>query len=72
MIADHKAVEQLFKRFDRSRHRTSVERPSIVDRIIEALSIQASIEAQDLCPNVRAGLRRAAVRGWRHLEPVAC
>ena len=51
---DHKAVEQLFKRFENAGSRAYVEKRAIVDRISEALSVHASIEEQLFYPVVRA------------------
>src|SRR5215203_1935822 len=51
---DHEAVEQLFRRFERSGHRALVEKREIVDRIIEELSVHAAIEEQLFYPVVRA------------------
>ena len=51
--ADHKTVEQLFKRFERAGERAHVEKRQIVDRIIEELSIHAAIEEQILYPVAR-------------------
>jgi hemerythrin superfamily protein len=51
---DHKTVEQLFKRFEKAGDRAHVEKRDIVDRIIEALSVHASIEEQLFYPVARA------------------
>jgi hemerythrin superfamily protein len=51
---DHKTVEQLFKRFEKTGKRAHVERRNIVDRIIEALSVHAAVEEQVFYPVVRA------------------
>ena len=51
---DHKAVEQLFKRFEKAGDRAHVEKRDIVDRIIEALSRHAAIEEQLFYPGARA------------------
>jgi hemerythrin superfamily protein len=51
---DHKTVEQLFKRFEKAGDRAYVEKRQIVDRIIEELSIHASIEEQVFYPVTRA------------------
>jgi hemerythrin superfamily protein len=52
--ADHKTVEQLFKRFEKAGDRAYVEKRQIVDRIIEELSIHAAIEEQVFYPVARA------------------
>jgi hemerythrin superfamily protein len=51
---DHKTVEQLFKRFEKAGDGASVEKRQIVDRIIEELSVHASIEEQVFYPVARA------------------
>lgn len=51
---DHKAVEQLFKRFEKAGDRAYIEKRDIVDRIIESLSTHAAIEEQLFYPVVRA------------------
>ena len=51
---DHRAVEQLFKRFENAGSRAHVEKRDIVDRITEALSVHAAIEEQLFYPVVRA------------------
>jgi hemerythrin-like domain-containing protein len=50
---DHKAVEQLFKRFEKAGDRAYVEKRQIVDRIIEELSVHAAIEEQVFYPVAR-------------------
>jgi hemerythrin superfamily protein len=51
--ADHKTVEQLFKRFEKAGDRAYAEKRQIVDRIIEELSVHAAIEEQVFYPVVR-------------------
>ena len=51
---DHKAVEQLFKRYEKAGDTAHVEKRQIVDRIIEELSKHASIEEQLFYPVARA------------------
>jgi hemerythrin superfamily protein len=51
---DHQTVEQLFKRFEQAGERAHVARRQIVDRIIEELSVHASIEEQVFYPVARA------------------
>ena len=51
---DHQAVEQLFKRFEKTGPRATVERRRIADRIIEELSVHAAIEEQLFYPTARA------------------
>jgi hemerythrin superfamily protein len=51
---DHKTVEQLFKRFEKAGDGALVEKREIVDRIVEELSIHATIEEQLFYPVARA------------------
>jgi hemerythrin superfamily protein len=51
---DHHTVEQLFKRFEKAGDRAHVEKRQIVDRIIEELSVHASVEEQLFYPVARA------------------
>ena len=51
---DHKTVEQLFKRFEKAGDRALVAKREIVDRILEELSIHATIEEQYFYPVARA------------------
>src|SRR6476660_9794778 len=51
---DHKAVEQLFKRFERAGDNAVAEKRRIVDSIIESLSVHAAIEEQLFYPVARA------------------
>ena len=53
---DHKSVEALFKRFEKAGDRAYVEKRSIVDRIIEELSVHAAIEEQLFYPVTRAAV----------------
>ena len=52
--ADHKTVEQLFKRFEKAGDSAYAEKRQIVDRIIEELSVHAAIEEQVFYPVARA------------------
>jgi hemerythrin superfamily protein len=51
---DHRSVEKLFKRFEESGDRAFVEKRTVVDRIIEELSVHAAIEEQFFYPVTRA------------------
>src|SRR4029077_2529573 len=51
--ADHKTVEQLFKRFESAGPRAHAEKRDIVERVIEALSVHAAIEEQLFYPVAR-------------------
>jgi hemerythrin superfamily protein len=53
---DHKAVAQLFKRFESAGDTAHVEKRRIVDQIIEALSTHAAIEEQVFYPVARAAV----------------
>jgi hemerythrin superfamily protein len=52
--ADHRAVEQLFRRFERTK--SAAEKGRLVDRMIRELSIHASIEEQHVYPLLRRRL----------------
>ncbi len=51
---DHRAVEQLFKRFEKAGDRAHTEKRAVVDRIIEELSKHAAVEEQLFYPVARA------------------
>ncbi len=51
---DHRTVEALFKRFEKAGDRAHKERRTIVDRIIEELSVHAVVEEQVFYPVARA------------------
>jgi hemerythrin superfamily protein len=51
---DHKAVEALFKRFEKAGDRAYAEKRAVVDRIIEELSIHAAVEEQLFYPVTRS------------------
>ena len=51
---DHRTVEQLFKQFEKAGDSAYVAKRTIVDRIIEELSIHAAIEEQIFYPVARA------------------
>lgn len=65
---DHKTVEQLFKRFERAGERAHVEKRSIIDRIIEALSVHAAVEEQVFYPVVKATVPGAEEHTLESLE----
>jgi hemerythrin superfamily protein len=52
--ADHKRVEQLFKRYEKAGERAYTQKREIVDRIIEELSVHAAVEEQVFYPVARA------------------
>lgn len=64
--SDHRAVEQLFKRFERSRGAN--DRKRLADRIIRELSIHAAIEEQLVYPALRGRLNGQAGDVLRALE----
>lgn len=51
---DHKSVEKLFHQFEQAGERAYVEKRKIVDRVIEELTVHASIEEQIFYPVTRA------------------
>ena len=51
--ADHKTVSGLFKQFDKLGDRAEKSKKELVDKIIEELSIHASIEEQLFYPAAR-------------------
>ena len=53
---DHDKVEQLFKKFEQAGDRAHVQKRQIVDRIIEELSVHASIEEQVFYPVARGSV----------------
>ena len=65
---DHKAVEALFKRFEKAGDRAHVEKRDLVDRIIDALSVHASVEEQLFYPVVRAAVPGAESTTLESLE----
>jgi hemerythrin superfamily protein len=56
---DHRDVEKLFKRFEKTGERAHAEQREIVGRIIESLSIHAAIEEQLFYPVTRATVPEA-------------
>ena len=66
--ADHKTVDQLFKRFERAGNRAHVEKRAIVDRIIEELSVHAAVEEQLFYPTARAAIPKAESIALESLE----
>ena len=65
---DHKTVERLFKQFEKTGDRASVEKRRIVDRIIEELSVHASIEEQYFYPATRATVPKTQKIALESLE----
>src|SRR5690348_12638469 len=51
---DHRAIEQLFRRFERTR--SDAEQQRLADRILRELSIHAAIEEQHVYPVLRRSL----------------
>ncbi|MFF7177068.1 hemerythrin domain-containing protein [Streptomyces sp. NPDC008121] len=52
---DHKTVEKLFKQFEKTDDDAHAERRSIVDQVIEELTVHAWIEEQIFYPAAREG-----------------
>ena len=50
---DHKAVEKLFKQFEKAGEKAYVERRGIADKIIEALTVHAYVEEEIFYPAAR-------------------
>ena len=53
LTQDHRAVERLFKAYERAGDRASKEKQRLADQVIRELSIHASIEEQFLYPTAR-------------------
>ena len=53
---DHKALELLFKRFEKAGEHAYAEKRQVVDRIIEELSVHAAVEEQVFYPVARAAV----------------
>jgi len=51
--ADHKAVEKLFKSFEKAGDRALKTKRTLVDQMIRELSVHAAIEEQVLYPEIR-------------------
>ncbi|CAN5187745.1 hypothetical protein BH18ACT4_BH18ACT4_03280 [soil metagenome] len=56
---DHKAVEQLFKKFEKAGPGAHKLRLDLVDKMIEELSVHATIEEQLFYPTIRANVEGA-------------
>jgi hemerythrin-like domain-containing protein len=54
LTADHRTVEQLFRRFEKTTDRAVVTRGDLGERIIRELSVHAAIEEQLFYPRLRA------------------
>ncbi|MBU8896688.1 hemerythrin domain-containing protein [Corallococcus sp. M34] len=52
--ADHKTVEQLFRKFEKAGDHARTQKRKLVDELVRALSIHAAIEEQVFYPAVRA------------------
>src|SRR5512142_1353015 len=63
---DHRAVEQLFRRFERSR--STAEKRRLADRMIRELSIHAAIEEQHVYPLLRSRMNGEAPKVLVALE----
>src|SRR5437588_5720613 len=56
---DHKAVEGLFKKFEKAGPNAQKTRQDLVEKIVEELSIHAAVEEQVLYPTVRQAVPEA-------------
>ena len=65
---DHKTVEALFRQFEKAGDRAFVEKRKIVDQVIEALSVHASIEEQVFYPVARATIPETETVALESLE----
>jgi hemerythrin superfamily protein len=65
---DHKTVEALFKRYEKSGERAFAQKREIVDRIIEELSVHASIEESVFYPVTRRMVPKAESIALESLE----
>lgn len=52
--ADHKAVEKLFRQFEKAGERATKTKADLVEKIIEELSVHAEVEEQVFYPAVRS------------------
>jgi hemerythrin superfamily protein len=52
--ADHKTVEQLFRKFEKAGDHALAQKRKLVDQMVQSLSIHAAIEEQVFYPAVRA------------------
>lgn len=65
---DHKTIEELFKRFEKTGDRAHAAKRQIADRLVEELSVHAAIEEQLLYPVVRATIPDAETEALEALE----
>src|SRR5580700_10244925 len=65
---DHRAVQRLFKQFERTGDNAVIEKRRLVDRIIEELSIHADIEERLFYPAVRATVPGTEAMALESLE----
>ncbi len=68
LTQDHRSVEKLFKRFEKTGARAYATKRQIVDRIIEELSVHAAIEEQVFYPAVRRRVAGAEDQALESLE----
>ncbi len=66
--SDHKAVESLFKRFEKAGDKAYVAKREIVDRIIEELSVHTAIEEQVFYPMARSRVPKTEAIALESLE----
>jgi hemerythrin superfamily protein len=53
LVADHRTVEDLFKRFEKTTDRATKTRTELVEKMVRELSVHAAIEEQLFYPRVR-------------------
>ena len=67
--ADHKTVEQLFRKYEKAGDQRPHAKRKLVDQLVHELSVHAAIEEQVFYPAVRARAeelrRRRARTRWR-------
>jgi hemerythrin superfamily protein len=65
---DHRAVEDLFKRFEKAGDRAYTTKRRLVDQMIHELSVHAAIEEEAFYPQVRERIQRSEDEVLESLE----
>jgi hemerythrin superfamily protein len=65
---DHRAVEDLFKRFEKAGDRAYATKRKLVDRMIQELSVHAAIEEEVFYPAIRERIRQSEDEVLESLE----
>ncbi|MFI8278179.1 hemerythrin domain-containing protein [Streptomyces sp. NPDC085929] len=65
---DHKTVERLFKRFEKTADDDLAERRTIADEVVEELTVHAWIEEQVFCPAARQAAPESTVHILESIE----